>query len=191
MRLLLLFAFSHILAAADPISLLPGDGLSAFTFHSVGQTGRREAIEVAGQPFTTAMRIRVAHKPELAYAVNLLGSIPQAIAAGDTLELDLWLRGEPGEGQSEAAVSVLHQLSEKPWTSLASRRLLVTTDWTRHRFAYRAERDYDAGTSRIAIFFGLVGPQVVEVAAPACRNHGGSVTPESLGIVVAAPVKAR
>jgi hypothetical protein len=189
MRHLLLIALVAATFAAEPVSLLPDDSLSAFTFNSVGQTGRREMLTVSNQSFATALRVLVREQPKLPYAVNLLCPVEHAVATGDTLELDLWARGEPGDGATETAIAILHQKSERPWTSLVNKRLVLNGAWTRHRLAYRAVADYAAGDSRIALFFGVVGPQTVEVAAITCRNHGPTVTPESLGIlVVPAPV---
>lgn len=183
MRNLILLALAVSAYAADPVSLLPEGDMARFQFNC-DTPGKQEMGAVTGQSFTTFTRVSVRKLPKVSYAVNLLCPVVKPVELGDTLEIDLWARGEPGEGVSQTAIEVVHQLSSIPFAHILYERIILTDTWTRYRIAYRAHRSYAAETSRIALFFGAVAPQTIEVAAVVCKNHGPSVTPESLGIPV-------
>lgn len=179
------------LSAADGVSLLPADpaaAASAFAYGDHGKNSVKSMVEVAGQPFTTAMRITLTGKPKQNFEVNRLYIVPAAVAKDEVLELSCWLRGMVA-GEAKPNLLVVHQLKDKPWTASINRTVTLTGEWTRYRMAWKAAADWQGGSHRVAFFLGTVADQQLEFGPIELISHG-KIDPTTLGItVVEAPKK--
>lgn len=148
--------------AAEGGNLLSTE-IKAFTFSSGGkEMAKREEVVVSGQPFSMAMRFVVNAKPEKEWQINSLCVIPSAIAKGDKMELSFWARA--GAADQPGMVRVLHQMTDKPWAASFSQTITAGHEWKQYRYPYTAKHDYAAKASRISLFLGVEGPQVIEIA---------------------------
>lgn len=179
------------LSAAEGVSLLPADpaaAASAFGYGDHGKNSVKSIVEVAGQPFATAMRITLTGKPKQSFEVNRLYVVPAAVAKDEVLELSCWMRGTVA-GEAKPSLLVVHQLKDKPWTAAITKPLTLSGEWTRYRMAWKAVADWEGGSHRVAFFLGTVADQQLEFGPIELISHG-KIDPATLGIpVVEAPRK--
>lgn len=168
-------------AAAEPL-LAPSP--AAFAFQGRSELGRGELVPAAGLPAsataTQAWRVTVLSKPEKDWMVNLLGPVGRPIAQNDLLVVSFWARADR-RPEGQAVLSVVHQRATAPFAGPFSQVVEPGTEWKQFRFAYRAKGPYAAGETRIAFFCAGAAPQVVEIAAVQCEDHGGA-DPAALGL---------
>jgi hypothetical protein len=183
------FLLALSLSAAEGVSLLPVDqaaAANAFSYGDHGKNSVKTVVDVAGQPFISAMRITLIGKPKQVFEVNRLFVVPAAVAKDEVLELSCWLRGTVA-GDAKPSLLVIHQLKDKPWTASISHPLTLSGEWTYYRMAWKAVADWEGGSHRVAFFLGTVADQQLEFGPIELRSHG-TIDPASLGIpVIEAP----
>lgn len=175
-------ALSSSLCAVE--ALLPTD-LAAFGFGGRKEFGLRELVPVTGQAFPQAWRFTITTKPDEYWGVNSLCDVDKPLAKNDVLALSFWMRAVP-QAEVKPSVRIQHQRGTTPFVRLLDHTFQPTATWAEYRIAYQVPADFVAKETRVAFFFGVVAPQVIEFAQVACANHG-KVKPASLGIPVWVP----
>jgi endo-1,4-beta-xylanase len=96
-------------ADAGATSLMPADSISTFKLGSnAADFAKMSAAPVTGQPFSKALRIEVAKKPQRPGEVQIAAPVDAAMASGDVLLVTFWMRsGTPEEATLDAGFHAL------------------------------------------------------------------------------------
>lgn len=156
------------LTAADPAILTPSDPVAVAIVQ--GSAAKPSVVPVTGQSFPAAVRLQVATASEQDWMVNMLLPVDGAVAEGEMLELEFWIRAEAAPGV-KTAVRVVHQRTSAPFNNAIEEPLRPKPAWERKVVAYRARHAWAAGESRLGFFVGTA-VQTVEIGGVVLRRRG-------------------
>ena len=176
--------------AADTVSLpglppgryvvAPGDP-AAFNrklHEGYENAGSMAVVDVAGQPFTKALRLTSTIKGERSYVLQVKSPTIGAVESGDALLLTMMARcTQPLSGKDFGKVGFALQLAKPPWDGY-SQDVNVGREWTKVviAFNYKSKNTavLDPGGANFNFSYAH-GPQTIEVADVQLVNFGKSV----------------
>ena len=169
-----------IIAAQEPPTGQPlvADGLKAFRFCGSARYAHGQIVQVTGQPFREAWRIRTKERPPAGHDVLITTPFVQPALAGDTLRVSFYARATEASDPGGKGKTFLYIAHNGVATAFA-KHLEITNRWTLYQGAARAPAILPAGKGEFT--FGFVHPpQVIEIADMKLINYGTNVAPESL-----------
>ncbi len=142
------------------------------------QNATCEVIDIAGQPFKTALRVTTEKVDGEQWVVGTGTKTTVAIAKGDTLYADFAVRCRESM-TGDAAFTFLFE--EGPPTHTKSVQFPVTAgkDWTYIKVPFQAHRDFAAGEANVRFWFGYPN-QSIEIADLRVVNYGKEVDYKTL-----------
>ena len=151
--------------------LLPAGGIQALGFqHPDASSATRTVVAVAGQPFSQAVRVVTAKVPANAWNTQLSLPTTSAVAAGDVVAGEVWLRRitpTPGTALAE----IVFEKAGPPYDQSIVRVLSEESgNWTRYRFAFTSLAAHGAGGAQFNIRLGHA-VQTIELAGLTLSNY--------------------
>lgn len=130
--------------------------------------------------FDRKLRVTIGAESNETNATQLTVGTNRAVAKGDVLTAEIWVRGEPRPaGRGRPQIEFLFEKSTEPWTKSASLPISVGSTWRRVRTVFRSAETYQPGQAMISIRLAF-GPQTVEIGGLKVRNHGRDADYEAL-----------
>lgn len=160
--------------------LLP-EGADSLEFHARPELAEFERIDVQGQDFKRAIRVRTLRDTpggERWWTIQV-GQVTDApVSEGDVLVLRFALRGPQSSDETgEARAMAYFQKAGSPWDKSITFEGTAGDEWRRFTVPFRCRDDYGAGEAMLCFGFGYK-PQVAELADVSLVNHGPDVDPD-------------
>ena len=172
------------IAGVDRVDLLGGAGAKAFVVSGEVAKVVLTQIQVAGQPFSTAVRAEVKEASGHEWAVQLRGLTTAAVDAGDVLLATFYLRTETPQEGSVGETEFVLELAESPFTKSVSYPIQVGRDWTKVQVRFQAAQHYGIGQAQILFRLGYE-PEVLDIGGVSVESFGKrlalSALPSTLG----------
>ena len=186
----LLLSFIQPLSAQYPawlpegLSAFPGGvlmrGTDAVTGLAPGGGATVTAVDVAGQPFTRALRVDIASAPQNSWDVNLRIRTARAVAQNDVMLLVFWARAVRGQPETaEGWIGALFEKAAADWDKSLSIDVAPGTSWKQFVFPFACSQAYDSAASHWGFNFGALS-QTVEIGGVELVWFGTSVTLDQL-----------
>jgi len=155
------------LSGRAPAQVIPETGVLGGAVYGPLQ---RSTVAVTGQSFPRAARFRTTSSPANVYDAGFTLRTTAAVAAGDVLSGEAWIRRiTPAPGEAFATFNF--EKGSAPYDkSLAVTWLSGSTNWTRFRFAFASVAAYAAGEAQVAIHLGFP-PQTLDIGGLVITNH--------------------
>jgi endo-1,4-beta-xylanase len=170
-------------ATATPaaVALLPVDPLAAFRLGGRSAADARvERVAVAGMPFSHALRVRTARRPERTYDIQLSARITAPVAKGDVLLAAFFVRTiDSTDETGEARTTFIFEQASEPYTKSIMLPLSVGKEWQRIDYPFQAVDRYGPGQAQVNFQLGYA-PQVIEIGGIAVLNYGKHVKLQDL-----------
>jgi GH35 family endo-1,4-beta-xylanase len=178
-------ALSCAVHSADTTALLPANSVSSFKLSgAAGEFAKMSTATVTGQPFSSALRIEVAKKPQRAADVQIAAPVDGAVASGDVLFVSFWMRsGAPGEATLDAGFRGVPGAAPPAGAPGRGGRggffaqpslntpAAAGAAWKKIQFPFAATRAYNKGEAEVYFTLGL-REQTVEIAGVELLNYG-------------------
>ena len=179
------------LRADGPTALLPADSASTFKLSgAAGDFAKMSTATVAGQPFSSALRIEVTKKTARPADVQITAPVDAAMASGDVLLVSFWMQSAtPAEATIDAGFRAggLDAGAGAPPPARAGRGgfgnapplnmpAVAGTSWKKVQFPFALTRAYEKGQGELYFTLGL-RPQTVEIGGIELVNYGTSKLP--------------
>lgn len=175
--------------AADKIDALPEAGVPMLSPNVLFETTLRnpqglpassEAVQIQGQPFHRALRVRTGKPSEEWWAIQLLLPTTAPVRRGDTLLAAFYIRGvETNDETGEAYLRVFLQTDGPPWDKSVVTRWGAGKKWRKIVSPITSMRTHGPGEAVFTLAFGS-GPQVIEIGGITLMNYGQDVPIENL-----------
>ena len=149
-------------------SILPSGGLAAGTVYGPVS---RQVVGVAGQNFTSAVRLQTTSQPALTYDAGFTLGAAAALAVNDVLAGEIWMRRLAPTGGTAFATFNFEKASANYDKSHAVTLASDSTNWSRFRFAFASVASYSTGAAHVAIHLGFP-PQTIELGGLVITNYG-------------------
>ncbi len=168
---ILSLALTVLGSAQAQTPLLPASGIQALGLQRPdAASATRTVVAVSGQSFAQAVRVVTAKVPANAWNTQLSLATTSAVAAGDVIAGELWLRRVapvPGAALAE----IVFEKAGPPYDQSIVRVLSEENgNWTRFRFAFTARAAYAVGGAQFNIRLGHAA-QTIELAGLTLNNH--------------------
>src|SRR5579862_9275610 len=135
-------------------------------------------IDVSGQPFNKALRVKIQKTSDLTNATQLTIPISTPVKQGDTMLATLWVRGQNATGGA-GRVEFLFEKTTDPWTKSVTQDVSAERSWHRYLVPFSAAQSYVPGEAMASFRFAF-GPQLVELGGIDVSDFGTSLTLESM-----------
>jgi hypothetical protein len=140
----------------------------------------REEINVTGQPFNKALRVKLGKAGKDSNETQLLAMTRTPVTQGDSLMASFYLRGSAPDGT--ANVILMFEKSTDPWTKSVTQRVSAPTDpkqWRRVVVPFTAGGTYAPGEAMLTLRLATKA-QTVEIADLKLINYGTTKTRDAL-----------
>ena len=155
-------------AAAD---LLSGAGIGAFNLRGAAERVATSVVDVAGQPFSKALRAEIREKSQNLWDVQLVADAKGEVKSGDVLLVSFWYRTEYVPAESgEAQVEVNFELNRLPFEKSLMYTVQAGAQWKQFFLPFVAKRDFALGESQVAFRLGYAPPQTIDIAEVKVEN---------------------
>ena len=143
-----------------------------------------EIIEVTGQSFARALRVKVPRTTGETNKVQITIDTVAPIRKGDVLLATFAARGAATKG--EAQLMLMFERNSEPWTKSVTQGVSLpdATKWRRMAIPFVAQEDY-LPAQAMTSFRLAFGEQTVEIADAQVRNFGNAVTLEQMRAIAA------
>ncbi len=153
-------------------SVLPAEGIRAFTLNGKTDLAEISFYPVEGQPFEEALRADVKGGAKNNWDAQVQAPIAKPVERGDVLLATFyfrteWAPQESGEGQSE----FVFELAKDPWTKSATFKLLASREWKKFHVGFVAEESYAPGDAQMIFRLGY-SPEKIDFAGISVENFG-------------------
>jgi len=139
-----------------------------------------EIVDVEGELFSKALRVRTGKPTEEWWAIQLLLPTAAPVNAGDVLWASFWLRGaETMDETGEAYVRVLFQSDRPPWNKSLVVQWGAGKKWRKVECPFLSVESY-ATQGAVLTFAFASGPQAIEIGGVNLVNYGKTATIETL-----------
>lgn len=175
--------------AAEQIDKLPEAGAPTLSPNVLFETKLRnpqgmpassETVEIKGQPFHRALRVRTGKPSEEWWAIQLLLPTVAPVRKDDTLLATFYIRGvETNDETGEAYLRIFLQTDGPPWDKSVVTRWGAGRKWRKIVSPLTAVRSRDSGQAVFTLAFGS-GPQAIEIGGITLTNYGQDVPIENL-----------
>lgn len=159
-----------------PPSIPPGGNIVSadnIIFYSDGQSfpGTFTGIQVSGQDFNDATRVRIIGTPPMTWGVQMVRNTPTDIEMGEALLADAWARCEtplPGKDVCQALLIFEDAIS---YDKAVQFPIVVGSEWQQFFVALRAPQDYPVGVGHTTLFLGY-SDQTIDIGPVTLRSYG-------------------
>jgi O-glycosyl hydrolase len=169
--------------------VLPTDALLTTPVGGLERTKAAAGIvDVTGQPFAKALRVRIGTDAPETNATQLTMNISAPVAKGDALLATFYIRGAAAGGKGPARMMFLFEKNADPWTKSATEGFATGRDpsvWRRIVVPFTAAESYRPGEAMVSLRFAFP-PQTVEVGGLSVLNYGKTKTAEQMRALAAA-----
>lgn len=158
-------------ADAGPTPLLPADAASLFKLSATaGDFAKMSTAVISGQPFSNALRIEVAKKPQRSGDVQIAAPVDAVMASGDVLMVSFWMRSATsGEATLDAGFRAAGGgFRGRPPLNMPA---VAGTEWKKVQFPFALTRAFNKGEAEVYFTLGLRA-QKVEVGGVELVNYG-------------------
>ncbi|MBI4873116.1 MAG: endo-1,4-beta-xylanase [Acidobacteria bacterium] len=176
MNRLWIFAMAALGCAAPvPAPLFEANPVTRFQLRPQGtESARVQLVDVAGQPFSKAIRIQTLKRSGSAPAPLVVAPIEREVEAGDIAHATFWVRTvETTEPSGEASLSIRYQPPLSPWSHALNMPAPAKSAWQKFEYPFTIRRSAEKGQAELAFTFGPQ-PQTVEIGGIAIVNYGKS-----------------
>lgn len=187
--ILSIFAVPAVAFAVEQIDKLPQAGVPMLSPNVLFETALRnpqnlpascETVEVQGQTFQRALRVRTGKPSQEWWAIQLLLPTVAPVRGGDTLLATFYIRGvETNDETGEAYLRIFLQTDGPPWDKSVVTRWGAGKKWRKIVSPLTAVRTHGPGEAVFTLAFGS-GPQVIEIGGLTLTNYGQDVPIENL-----------
>ncbi len=143
-----------------------------------------ETIDVTGQEFKRALRVRVPQTNGESNAIQITLNNKAPVAKGDALMATFAARGQAEKGAPQ--MMFLFERNRDPWTKSASQGVSLPIDgsWKRVAIPFTAQEDYAPGEvmSSLRLAFGA---QTLDIAEMQVFDYGKNLTVAQLQVLAA------
>ena len=147
-----------------------GGGIEVLGLQGAAERVALSVIEVAGQPFSKALRAETKEQSQNLWDVQLLATNKLEVKSGDVLLASFWFRTESVRVESgEAETEVNFELNERPFEKSLTHTVRAGAEWKQMHLPFVAKRDFKAGEARLSFRLGY-SPQTVQIAELELRN---------------------
>jgi endo-1,4-beta-xylanase len=160
-------------AAANPtgkygkvpaVDVLGGAGIGAFQVKGAADRVAIRVMEVAGQPFTQAIRAEIREKSRNLWDVQLAATSASEVRSGDVLLASFWFRTEYVPVESgEAETEITFELNHEPFDKSLSHAVRAGTEWRQMLVPFVANRDFEEGEAQVTFRLGY-SPRTIDFA---------------------------
>ena len=167
----------------SPVVVIDGSTLAEFSRPTEGKMGASEVVDVTGQPFSKAIRVKVLQRTNPTYLVQVITPASKTpIRKGDTLFVVCSVRCvessiETGGGSLTGNL----QLARDPWTGYGTFASSPGKTWQKIYRRFEVSEDYKPGDLEIAFHLGQC-VQTLEFGGLAVFNLGQNIDPAKLPI---------
>jgi GH35 family endo-1,4-beta-xylanase len=163
------FLFALCISANAQTSILPEN---PYSFSGFSGNAAIEPVSVTGQSFTQAYRLTVNGSSARISDALLSWQTTQPIAAGDRLQLTLWVRKlAPLDGHNIRSVVTFESVNAPQQKLLSTVFPCDSETWTKYIIPFKATSAYGAGEARLTFQFAF-GPQTFELGGLSLTNSG-------------------
>ncbi|MFK7843988.1 MAG: endo-1,4-beta-xylanase [Rhodothermales bacterium] len=138
----------------------------------------RQSIAVAGQPFTTAMRLAIPQRGANPWDYFIGFTAQKALAAGDKALMVVWIRGIDAE-RASGLVNANFEQNSNPYTKSLFRGLIPSSAWQQWIIPFEASIAHGTNQAQAIFHLGIMA-QSVEFAGLAVINYGNKYTLDQL-----------
>jgi endo-1,4-beta-xylanase len=149
--------------------LLPEDSSGSLRF-SGSAFGRGQLVDVEGAPFSRAMRVEITRQTQQAWDVQVLATTDGDIEAGDTLLMNLWVRGSGNSETGEATGTAYLQRRGGDFAKFISLSLSAGGEWKQYVVPVQVNATLPSGQHEFAFHLGS-SPQIIEVGGLQILNY--------------------
>ena len=178
----LAFSISLLLALQLPaggISVLAQGALFTTPVGGLEQTdATSEVIDISGQGFTRALRVKVRKASTETNATQLTIPISAKVTVGDTLLATFWVRGQAASS-GPGRVEFLFEKTTDPWTKSVIQDASASQTWHRFQVPFSATQSYAPGEAMASFRFAF-GSQLVELGGIDVTDFGTTQSLESM-----------
>jgi endo-1,4-beta-xylanase len=154
-------------------SVIDSRGIESFEL--LGGDATAKFVEVEGQPFTKAARLRTLKRPEHNYSLQFHARTTEPVKKGDILVAVFSARSVGAPGQS----SIVFELDRAPYTKSADYPFKLNTTWRRFYVPITAALDQPVGNAHITFRLGY-DPQTIEIGGLQVLNYAAGIARELL-----------
>ncbi|HEU4583571.1 MAG TPA: glycoside hydrolase family 44 protein [Polyangiaceae bacterium] len=167
-------------AAADSsvpsggVSLLGGEGITAFQPSGATSKVELRTIEVSGQPFDKAVEAVVKEAGQSEWEVQLSAPTKAAVQKDDVLLATFYVRVEKEQETGGGQTEFVFELGAEPYTKSVSYPVPLTTDWRKVNVRFRAAADYAPGQANLHFRLGYT-PETIQIGGLTVENFAKTV----------------
>ncbi|MDX2153118.1 MAG: endo-1,4-beta-xylanase [Bryobacteraceae bacterium] len=175
MRPIALLLFLQAALLAQPVSLLPDDVFSAF--RQSGSPLQVSIVDVEGQPFTRAWRLRTpdANTNRNAWDIRIIGNGARAVTEGETIVATFWARTIEAPPGSQAYTRFVFEQNGPPYDKSTETPIAPPAEWRRYQIAFTSRARYEANPPGYSVHFWVTyGPQTIEIGGLSVMSHGNT-----------------
>ncbi len=156
-------------------SLLPADTLSTFRISGRTDAAEVQTVEVTGQPFTKALRVRTKLKVDPEYAVQLATKPIAGVTDGDIVLATFYVRAIQGQAETgEARSQFVFERGEEPFDKAVTQNISITREWRRIDIPFHIRATLPPEKATISLRLGYA-PQVFEIGGLTITNYKNTV----------------
>lgn len=166
-----------------PVVAIDGSAIHEFHRPLNEKFGTSEVVDVTGQPFSKAIRVKVLQRTNPAYLVQVITPVSKTpIRKGDTLLVVCHVRCIESKGESgSGSFAGYLQLPREPWTGYGGLSASPGRPWQTLYRRFEASDDRKAGDLEISFHLGQT-IQTLELGGLAVFNLGQNVDPSKLPV---------
>ncbi len=165
------------------VQVIPKESQLIVPVGGLENTNSVTSIEsVAGMTFSRALHVIVKKGAKETNATQMTIPLSSAVAKGDVILAEFWIRGADSKGKSPATIEFLFEKSTDPWTKSVTQVAAANRDasaWKHFLIPFQSSDSYQPGTAMISLRFALQ-PQHVEVGGLSVVNFGKSFSLDQL-----------
>lgn len=172
---------SIAIAVAVAADLPPGEDMLGGPYleqvrPSSSERAEIELVDIAGKPFTKAVRITTRQRMQRFWEVQVMGVVPKAVAKGDVVLVQFWARtlssaDETGEGR----VEVYFQKNGPSYDKDLSKAASLARAWSQYHYPFLVSADRAAGGAALCFGAGF-NVQAIEIAEVRLLRFPAGVT---------------
>ncbi len=178
--LLLIAAFTGGGLHAEPAPLVPGDPLACFS--RIDGAGTMTVVNVAGQPFSTAIHVKTSGVPDNANPWDIRPRCFNTLAAqqNDVVAVTFWMRTIHAPGDKGLATFVVEQ-GGSPYTKSITFTAAAASDWKKVEAPFTMAQSYAANGYNLS-FWVTYPNQEIEIGGFNIVDYGQGVPFSALGL---------
>lgn len=152
------------------VDVLGGTGIEAFKVQGAADRVATSVVDVAGQPFTKALRTQIKEKSANLWDVQLAATSTSEVRSGDVLLASFWFRTEYVPVESgEAETEINFELNHQPYEKSLTHSVRAGSEWRQMLVPFVAKRNFKAGEAQVTFRLGY-SPRTFDIADVKVEN---------------------